>query len=257
MLPSLYGSFLVRLLERSLRPLIFYSATDTLVAPMRRALKSKVIWLNKGIMTPLGTLLAMGLVMSLYEVSPELVTSPVFIYGLMSSVLLGSLLAARSLSRIYQSHLRKSLGLDVDGDALQNEGPQIGPISVEQTSIFDPTIVTDINRISDQKIQKIFGMETDEALQQFMKIGAGANERGVIALRNAMLQEQEPRRLLHILALLRRSRATDVRVPHHLLNHEWDEIRLLARFLEATNPRELVDEIKKLIDGFHREKTVV
>ena len=246
-LPSLYGSFLVRLLERSLRPLIFYSATDTLVAPMRSALKSKVIWLNKGIMTPLGTLLAMGLVMVLFETSPELVTSPTLIYGLMSMVLVVSLFAGRSLSRIYQLHLRKSLGLELDEGNKENskQSPSIDTISMDQTSVFDPTVLMGTSFVSESKLKKVFAMEGNERLLSLITLFSPADEAGVEFLLGRVLQEDDPNVLLHILRLLKLSKAHQPRMPHNLLQHPWPEIQYLSRYLASDSRGAFNQEVKK------------
>ena len=247
-LPNLYGAFIVRLLERSLRPLIFYSATDTLVAPMRGPLKSKVIWLNKGIMTQTGTLLAMGLVMFLFEYAPELMASTALIYGLMSFVLIISLFAGRSLNRIYQHHLRQSLGLDVED--LEVNAPELGDslesMASDKSVVFDPTNLGLGASLTAPRTEKILNASPLEMLLSLMSMQQKADLGSVALFLQELKIQTDPNIILAILRILKASQGKNLGIPNHLLSHEWPEVATLARYLSAPNPPPLA--IHKQLD---------
>ena len=252
-LPNLYGAFIVRLLERSLRPLIFYSATDTLVAPMRGALKSKVIWLNKGIMTQTGTLLAMGLVMFLFEYAPELMASSALIYGLMSLVLIISLFAGRSLNRIYQHHLRQSLGLDIaDHEAdTPNHGDSLETMASDKSVVFDPSkLGLGDSALTGKQAEKILASNPLEMLLSLMSTHKKADLASIALLLQELKIQKDPNIVLAILRILRASRGQNLKIPHYLLQHEWLEITMLARYLCAPNPLQVSIETHKELSKF-------
>ncbi len=247
-LPNLYGAFIVRLLERSLRPLIFYSATDTLVAPMRGALKSKVIWLNKGIMTQTGTLLAMGLVMFLFEYAPELMASSALIYGLMSLVLIISLFAGRSLNRIYQHHLRQSLGLDVADAETESpaHGDSLETMASDKSVVFDPSkLGLGETSLAVKQAEKILDSKPLEMLLSLMSTQKKADLASVALLLQELKVQKDPNIILAILRILRASKGQNLKIPHYLREHEWPEINTLARYLSAPNPLQVSLETHK------------